>query len=69
MIEKKANKLTALETPQNTLMNLRVNGTLTIPSFQKNSISSTISRIKDISSMRYSLKKIDDYSYTVKRTR
>jgi hypothetical protein len=62
-------KINALETPKKTLENLKLNETVAIPSFQKNSINSTIVRIKDESSKRYSVRKTTDFSYNVKRIR
>ena len=59
----------ALETPQKTLENLKLKGNVSIPSFQKNSINSTIGRIKDTSSKRYSVKKVNDREYNVTRIR
>lgn len=62
-------KINPLETPKFTLENLKLNETVDIPSYQKNSINSTIIRIKDTSSKRYSVNKINDFAYTVKRIR
>jgi hypothetical protein len=62
-------KINPLETPKFTLENLKLSETVDIPSFQKNSINSTIIRIKDTSSKRYSVNKINDFAYAVKRIR
>lgn len=61
-------KINALQRPQYTLENMRKNETVLIPSFQKASVSTTVGRIKDISTKRYSIKKQNDTTYQVRRT-
>jgi len=62
-------KINALERPRYELENMKINASVLIPSFQKASVSTTIGRIKDTSTKRYSVKKVNDQTYIVKRIR
>ena len=62
-------KINALETPKNTLENLRINGTVIAPRFQRDSIKQAIARIKDQCQKRYSIKTDNDFQITIKRIR
>ncbi len=62
-------KINALETPKNTLENLRINGTVTAPRYQRDSIKTAIGRIKDQCQKRYRIKTDNDFQITIKRIR
>lgn len=62
-------KIKSLETPKNTLENLRIGGTVIAPRFQRDSIKQAIARIKDQCQKRYSIKTDNDFQITVKRIR
>lgn len=68
-MEKELVKINALETPKNTLENLRIGGNVIAPRFQRDSIKQAIARIKDQCHKRYSIKTDNDYQITVKRIR
>jgi len=57
-----------LENPKMELSNMTIGGSVVIPSSQKNSISTTIGRVKDNYPERnYSVKKLDKQTYIVTR--
>ena len=62
-------KINSLETPKNALENLRINGSVIAPRFQRDSIKQAIARIKDQCQKRYSIKTDNDFQITVKRIR
>lgn len=62
-------KINRLETPKNTLENLKISGTVDAPRSQRASIKQAIARIKDECQKRYSIKSMSDYHITIKRIR
>lgn len=59
----------AIESPTTALDTLRVSASIVVPSYQRGSFDTTRQRMKDISSKRFSISKIDDLSFTIKRIR
>lgn len=62
-------KVEALIEVTKTLDNMKLKQVVKAPNFQRESIYGTIRRIKDRSSKRYSLHRVNDYYFTVTRTR
>lgn len=62
-------KIVALESPTASLEALKLGERLNAPNFQRLTVETTIRRIKDKSSKRFSCKRINDYYFTVLRSR
>lgn len=62
-------KVEALIEVTKTLDNMKLKQVVEAPNFQRESIYGTIRRIKDRSSKRYSFHRVNDYYFTVTRTR
>ena len=62
-------KIVALVEVTKTLENMKLKEVIEAPNFQRESIYGTIRRIKDRSSKRYSFHRVNDYYFTVTRTR
>lgn len=62
-------KVEALIEVTKTLDNMKLKQVVEAPNYQRESIYGTIRRIKDRSSKRYSLHRVNDYYFTVTRTR
>ena len=60
-------KINRLETPKNTLENLRIGGIVPAPRNQRASIKQAIARIKDECHKRYSIRSVSDYHIIIKR--
>ena len=62
-------KITALVVVTKTLENMKLKETVEAPNFQRESIYGTTRRIKDRSSKRFSFHRVNDYYFTITRTR
>lgn len=58
-----------LENITSTLETMKVNSLISIPNYQRATINSTIQRLKDRSSRRFSIKRINDIYFTLRRIR
>ena len=56
-----------LENVTNTLETMRINSTICIPNSQRTTINTTIQRLKDKSKRKFTVKRINDTYFTLKR--